>query len=267
MVAASAIAWWIFRRVGARAIQTIAHRSSTKHALEREQRANTLWTITRRVFTVLLALVVAITVLSIWDVPVSGVLAIGSIVGVAIGFGAQSLVRDVIAGFFIIVEDQYGIGDVVDIAGVSGTVEDIQLRVTVLRDLNGNVHYVPNGQINVSTNRTQDFATFVLDVGVSYDTDVDAALVAMGDEMASFAADPEWSPIVLEPPEVLGVDALGDSAIVLRGVVKSLPDERWRVKREMYRRIKLRFDREGITIPFPQRDVHLYATGDGSEPT
>ncbi len=255
------VVWWTFRRFGGRWVGALSARTSDKHEVEREQRANTVWTMVRRVGTVLLVLIVAVTVLSIWDVPVSGLLAVGSIVGVAVGFGAQGLVQDVIAGFFIIVEDQYGIGDVIDVGGVSGTVEDIQLRVTVLRDLHGYVHYVPNGQIQVSTNRTQDFAQLVLDVGVTYGSDVDAALAVMADELEALATDADWADIILEPPQILGVDALGDSSVVLRGVVKSLPDQRWLVKREAFRRIKLRFDREGISIAFPQVEVHVHQAG------
>jgi len=251
------VGWWIFRRYGARTITMMASRVSDKHAMERAQRAETLWTTVRRLGALFWVLAIVITLLSIWDVPITGLVAVGSVVGVAIGFGAQSLVQDVIAGFFIIVEDQYGIGDVVDVGGVSGTVEDIQLRVTVLRELNGVVHYVPNGQIKVASNRTQDYSQIVLDVGVAYGTDVDAALGVMQDELAALAADEEWSEVVLEPPEVLGVNELGESAVILRGLVKALPDDRWRVKREVHRRIMLRFDAEGIEVPFPQLEARV----------
>jgi small conductance mechanosensitive channel len=171
-------------------------------------------------------------------------------------------VKDIIAGFFILAEDQYHIGDVIRVAGVAGAVEDIRLRVTVLRDLDGYVHYVPNGQIDVTTNLTQQFSQVVIDVGVAYKVDVDQALEVFGDELRKLAADAEWSDLIIEEPQILGVDALADSAVVLRGVLKVGADDRWLVKREALRRVKNRFDAERIEIPFPH--VTLYQGEPGS---
>ena len=203
-----------------------------------------------------------LTIAIVVGVPITPFLAVGSAVGVAVGFGAQDLVKDIIAGFFILAEDQYHIGDVVRIGGVAGAVEDIRLRVTVLRDLDGYVHYVPNGQIQVTTNLTQQFSQVVIDVGIAYRVDVDRALEVFGDELGRLASDPDWSNMIIEPPQILGVDALGDSAVVLRGVLKVGADDRWLVKREALRRVKNRFDAEDIEIPFPH--VTLYQGDPGS---
>ena len=223
---------------------------------ETAARAETLWVMIRRLLQIAFFVVGILTVALVVGVPITPFLAVGSAVGVAIGFGAQGLVSDVIAGFFILAEDQYHIGDVIRIGGVSGKVEDIRLRVTVLRDLDGNVHYVQNGAISVTTNLTQIFAQVVLDIGVAYNVDVDRALQVLADELDGLATDPEWSSMISEPPEILGVNSLGDSAVVLRATVKVGADHRWDIKREALRRIKNRFDEERIEIPFPQITVH-----------
>ncbi len=176
--------------------------------------------------------------------------------GIAIGFGAQDLVKDVISGFFILAEDQYHIGDVVRVADVAGKVEDIRPRVTVMRDLDGNVHYVPNGQIKVATNLTQRFAQVVVDVGIAYREEVDPALAVLGEELESMTRDERWGPLIIEPPTVLGVERLDDSAVVLRAVAKVDADERWNLRREMLRRVKNRFDAEGIEIPYPHLTLY-----------
>lgn len=225
-------------------------------------RAETLWAMLRRVIQILFVAIGVLTIAIVVGVPITPFLAVGSAVGVAVGFGAQDLVKDIIAGFFILAEDQYHIGDVVRIGGVAGAVEDIRLRVTVLRDLDGYVHYVPNGQIQVTTNLTQQFSQVVIDVGIAYRVDVDRALEVFGDELGRLASDPDWSDMIIEPPQILGVDALGDSAVVLRGVLKVGADDRWLVKREALRRVKNRFDAEDIEIPFPH--VTLYQGDPGS---
>jgi small conductance mechanosensitive channel len=158
--------------------------------------------------------------------------------------------------FFVLVEDQFRIGDTITIVGVTGTVEDIQLRVTVLRDLEGNQLFVPNGQVIVTTNFTSAFASPVIDVGISYESDVDRALAVLKDELDALASDPDWKSRISGDSEIMGVNELGDSAVVLRARLKTDADERWTVRREALRRVKKRFDAEGITIPFPQVTVH-----------
>lgn len=241
--------------VVARLARGVVHRMAQKGG-EAGARVETLWSMMRRVLMILFVAIGALTVAVVLDIPITPLLAVGSALGVAVGFGAQDLVKSVIAGFFILAEDQYHIGDVVSIGGVTGAVEEIRLRVTVLRDLDGYVHYVPNGQIVVATNLTQQFAQVVVDVGVAYKVDVDRALEVFGDELRGLASDPEWAERVIEEPQILGVNALGDSAVTLRAVMKVGADDRWLVKREALRRVKNRFDADGIEIPFPHLTVY-----------
>lgn len=245
----------IFYLVIARLLRGIVNRIADKGG-DSAARAETLWAMLRRVLLIVFVVIGVLTVAVVVGVPITPLLAVGSAVGVAVGFGAQDLVKDIIAGFFILAEDQYHIGDVVKVGGVAGAVEDIRLRVTVLRDLDGYVHYVPNGQIDVTTNLTQQFSQVVIDVGVAYRVEVDRALEVFGDELRGMATAPEWSQMIIEEPQILGVDALADSAVVLRGVMKVGADDRWLVKREALRRVKNRFDAEGIEIPFPHVTVY-----------
>ena len=210
----------------------------------------------RRLFLLTLLVTAILVIFGVWGISITPFLAMGTVVAAAVGFGAQDVVKDFIAGFFILVEDQFRVGDTVTIADVSGTVEDIQFRVTKLRDLEGKVHIVPNGQIKVASNHTSLYARPVIDVGISYDSDVDQALAVMKDELDALRADPEWSDRVRGEPEVLGVNSLDDSAVVLRARLTTTAQERWPVRREALRRIKKRFDTEGITIPFPQVTIH-----------
>ncbi len=264
IVIGAALLYVLIDRLGHRAFVGLGSRrvdsADPVATAERRQRLETLWVALRRVLLIVLLALTALTLLSWWRVPIASFLAVGTVIGVALGFGAQSLVKDVISGFFILSENQFSIGDVVRFGEVAGRVEDIRLRVTVLRDLEGNVHYVPNGWITVTSNLTQEFATVVVDVGVAYDTDVDRALGVLGDEMRRFAADPEWHQLFIGEPELLGVEALADSSVVLRMTMRVRPDSRWPIRRELMRRVKNRLDAEGIEIPFPQRTLH---PGDG----
>lgn len=251
VVLISIVGYWIVRRIGRRVV-----RDMEKRGPETAARASTLWIMFRRITLVLIVVTAGLVVLQVWGFGLGPFLAVGTAVAAAIGFGAQDLVKDLIGGFFILIEDQFRVGDVVEIAGATGTVEDIQLRSTVMRDLEGNVYHVPNGQIAVSKNYTAVFAQPVIDVGVAYDTDVDFALDVMRDELAKLAEDPEYQDSIQGEIEVFGVDNLDDSAVVLRMRMTSSAEDRWRIRREALKRVKKRFDDEGITIPFPQVTVH-----------
>ncbi len=260
IVVGAVVLYLLIDRVGRRAFVGVGTRrldqADPVAATERTQRLATLWVALRRVLLIVLLALTALTLLSWWRVPIASFLAVGTVIGVALGFGAQSLVKDVISGFFILSENQFSIGDVVRFGDVAGKVEDIRLRVTVLRDLEGNVHYVPNGWITVTSNLTQEFATVVVDVGVAYATDLDRALAVLGDEIRRYAADPDWRELFLGEPQLLGVEALADSAVVLRVTMQVRPESRWATRREFMRRIKNRLDAENIEIPFPQRTLH-----------
>lgn len=262
MAAIVVIGGWLMLRLIRRFIQRWEDRvestlrgSADVSDRERGQRLTTLADVSKLVASITVWLIVILTVMGVWGVPMTPFIAIGSTVGLAIGFGAQDLVRDVIAGFLILVEDQYSIGDVVTIAGVSGSVEAIQLRSTVLRDLDGNKHHVPNGQIKVASNLTSEFSRLVVDVAVAYATDIDRAIEVITDEALQFARADDWSQRFLADPEMLGVNKLDESSVNIRVVMTLTTEDRWLVKREFLRRIKNRLDEEHIEIPFPHIKV------------
>ena len=250
VIAAVVILYLIVARLARGVVNRMAQKGGEAGA-----RVETLWSMMRRMLMIVFVVIGALTAALVLDIPITPLLAVGSAVGVAVGFGAQDLVKSVIAGFFILAEDQYHIGDVVKLAGVAGAVVDIRPRVTVLRDLDGNVHYIPNGEIMVATNLTQEFAQVVLDIGVAYKESVDRVIEVITDELVALQQSEEWSSRILEEPQILGVDSLGDSAVTIRAVLKVTADERWLVKREALRRVKNRLDVEGIEIPFPHMTV------------
>lgn len=245
------VVYLFISRVARRVIARIA--SSDDDA---GRRAKTLWSMARRLVVVLFVVTGALALLNEWGVSIAPFVAVGSAIGLALGFGAQNLVRDVISGFFILAEDQFKIGDVVRIAGVAGAVEDIRPRITVLRDNEGSVHYIPNGEIKVASNLTQEFAQVVIDVRISHQESIDRAMDVLVDELGSFAAAPDWVDRIIEMPVVLGVEALNPSEVVIRTVLKVVAADRWLLRREALGRIKRRFDREQIAMPLPQVEVH-----------
>lgn len=251
VVIASIVVYLLARRTGERYVRTAGEEDHEKGA-----RVATLWLMVMRVIQVSLVSLAVLVIFSIWGISMAPFLAFGAVIAAAIGFGAQDLVKDVLAGFFILAEDQFHVGDTITIAGVTGDVTDIQFRVTVLRDLEGKVHFVPNGRIEVTTNYTDVFAQPVIDVGIAYKEDVDRAMEVLLDVLTSLANDPEWSAKVTGPPEIMGLQELGDSSVVIRGRITTDADERWTVRREAFRRIKNRFDAEGIEIPFPHVTVY-----------
>ena len=226
-----------------------------------EKRGQTIAQLLRSVGRVTIILVALLLTLNLF-IDIGPLLAGAGILGLAVSFGAQSLVKDVIAGFFQLMENQFSVGDVVELAGKEGTVERMNLRVVHIRDGKGNVHIIPNGQIGVVTNMTKGWSRAVIDVGIEYGTDIDRAIRIFREEAQAFHDDPAWTPRFDGLPEVLGVQQLGDSSVVLRTLLRVQPGKQWEVAREFRRRIKLRLDREGIEIPFPQQVVrHIGAQG------
>nr|WP_240895460.1 mechanosensitive ion channel family protein [Kineococcus siccus] len=223
----------------------------------RQQRAETLASVLKSTATLVLGVLAVLMVLSELSIDIAPFLASAGIAGVALGFGAQSLVKDFLSGIFMLAEDQYGVGDVVDLGDANGSVEAVGLRVTRVRDVKGTVWYVRNGEILRVGNQSQGWARAVLDVSVAYGEDlprVQALLQRIGDHLAE---EEEWAPLVLEPPEVWGVEKMTQDAIVLRLVVKTAPLQQWAVQRELLRRIKAAFDAEGISFPFAQRTLWI----------
>lgn len=233
---------------------------------ESAKRVGTLCRAFRYLGSVVICVIAAMLVMNELGISIAPILATAGVAGIAIGFGAQSLVKDYFAGVFLLLEDQIRQGDVVQIAAIGGQVEEVTLRYVRLRDFEGHVHFVPNGEIKIVTNRTRDFAQSVVEVGVAYGEDADEALEVMrqvGDEMR---ADPQWRPRILDATEVVGVERWADSAVMLRCRIKVVGIEQWNVRREFLRRLKKAFDARGIEIPFPHLTIYAGQGKDGSAP-
>ena len=222
-------------------------------AAEAKKRAQTLGNTLRHTLLIVISFIGLLMILGELGIQLGPLLATAGIGALAIGFGAQSLVKDVISGFFIILENQYRIGDAIEAAGVSGLVESVSLRRTVLRDLEGKVHTIPNGEIKIVSNLSKEWARSVLDVGISYREDVDHVIDLLEQIGRELAAEEPWKSAILEPLQIFGVERFGDSQLVIRMVVKTVPLKQWEVGRELRKRIKIRFDEKGIQIPFPHR--------------
>lgn len=234
--------------------------------VEFQKRTQTLVSIVRYVASLAILLVAAMMVLKEFGVEIGPMLAAAGIVGLAVGFGAQSLVKDVISGFFILLEDQIRVGDVVQIAGKSGLVEKINLKTTILRDLAGNVHYVPNGQIDVVTNMTKEFSRYVFDIGVAYREDVDEVIKVIKEVDEGLRNDPDYKEDILEPIEIMGLDQFANSAVIIRARTTTKPIQQWRVGREFNRRLKKKFNERNIEFPFPHVTLYMGQDKQGQSP-
>jgi small-conductance mechanosensitive channel len=243
------------RALGPALRRVVSAEMSDQPEVEVEKRVKTLTEVIYRTAIIVVVFVAALTALPELGINTNALLAGSSLVALAFGFGAQSLVKDVIGGLFILVENQYATGDVVNIAGVGGLVEDISLRRTLLRDLSGTTHSVPNGEIGVASNLTRSWARANFLVSVSYEDDIDRVfevINAVGREMKDDAA---WSEDLVEAPVALGIESFADSGVEIRVLGVTKPIRQWDVMRELRRRIKLAFNREGIEIPYPHRQI------------
>ena len=249
---------WLLQAIAARLIRLFRRYMQRKSpSLDEQARIETLARVFRNGAAVILVLVAGMLVLGELGISVAPILATAGVAGVAIGFGAQSLIKDYFNGFFLLLDDQVREGDVVEVAGKSGLVEEVTLRYVRLRDFDGHVHFVPNGEIKVVSNRTRGFAYAAVDVGVGYGVDIDQALAVLREAGQALRADAHWRAKLADDIEILGVERLGDSAVVLRCRLKVVPAiEQWNVKREFLKRVKLAFDARGIELPFPQLTVH-----------
>ena len=227
------------------------------------QRVQTLTNVFGDCVWVLVSGIGLMTILSQLGIDLAPFLVAAGVGGIAIGFGAQSLVKDVISGFFLLLEDQIRVGDVVTIADVSGLVEDVSLRTMVLRDSAGNVHIVPNGTVTTVTNMTKDYSRYVFDIGVAYKENIDDVMQLLQDIATTLQQDPQFSPDIVEPFEMLGLDQFADSAVVIKCRITTKPRRQWSIGREMNRRIKKTFDERGIEMPFPHRTLYW---GDQQQP-
>ncbi|MEV5001062.1 mechanosensitive ion channel family protein [Nocardioides sp. LML1-1-1.1] len=254
------VARWLLHRlidrVAARAERgVLPERVESAVAARRKQRAATMAGLLKSIVTFVIVAIIGTMVLSELGVDIAPIIASAGIIGIALGFGAQSLVKDFLAGIFVFIEDQYGVGDVVDVGEANGTVEAVTLRMTRLRDLDGTVWYVPNGAIQRVGNKSQNWSRAVVDVGVGYGEDLARVQRVLRDVAHDLWDDEDFKNVIIEEPEVTGVEMLTPDAITIRVLVKTAPLEQWAVARALRQRIKARFDHEGIEIPFAQRVV------------
>lgn len=230
------------------------------------KRADTLSSVVRYILNLTIITVALVMILGELRIDIAPVLATAGIVGLAVGFGAQALVQDVIAGFFILLDDQIRVGDVVEIAGKSGLVEKVDLRMTTLRDMSGNVHYVRHGKIDFVTNMTKDFSNFVFDIPVAYHEDVDRVASVIRIVHEDLRRDPGFSQDIIAPMEMLGLDRFAESAIILRARTTTRPGQQWHVAREFNRRLKMALDEKNIEMPSREIIVHMDQDRKGGPP-
>ena len=233
---------------------------------EDERRIETLARIFRYVATVLITLVAGMLVLSELGISIAPFLGAAGVVGIAVGFGAQSLVKDFFSGFFMLLENQVRVGDAVELAGKLGVVEEVTLRNTVLRDNEGNVHYIPNGEITVVTNKSRGYAFALIDIGVAYREDLDEVYAVIRAAGAELRADPETGPKILEDIEIQGVQNWADSAVIVRCRIKTVAMEQWAVRRIFLARLKKAFDMHNIEIPYPHLTIYAGQDKQGKAP-
>jgi len=258
---------WILIAVLQRSIRAfrirIASRLDDREAVKR---AETLGRVFRYLVAVIVALIAGMLVLAELGISVAPILGAAGVVGLAVGFGAQSLVKDYFTGFFLLLENQIRQGDVVKVADHAGLVEEITLRYIRLRDYDGNVHFVPNGEVKTVVNMSRGYAQSVIDVGVAYRENVDEVMQVMKDVGQQMRIDPSFAGRLLEDLEMAGVDSWGDSAVVIRCRFKCAPLEQWSVRREYLRRLKNTFDAKGIEIPYPHLTVYAGQDKEGNAP-
>lgn len=236
---------------------------SGEPSIESKKRIETIIRLLKQAGLLAIWVTILLVMLREVGVEIGPIIASAGIVGLAIGFGAQNLVRDVISGFFMILENQIRVGDVAIINGTGGLVEAINFRTTVLRDLAGIVHYFPNGSVTSLSNMTTDWSAYVFDIGVAYKENTDEVTQVIQEVIDEMTADDEYGELIVETPEIFGVDKLDDSAVVIKGRLKTKPIMQWKVGREFLRRIKLTFDEKNIEIPFPHSTIYF---GEASKP-
>jgi moderate conductance mechanosensitive channel len=266
-IAGIILAAWLLVIVLQRAVRSLRERISNRiDDREAAKRAQTLGRVFRYLVAVVVSLVAGMLVLAELGVSVAPILGAAGVVGLAVGFGAQSLVKDYFTGFFLLLENQIRQGDVIKLGDHAGAVEEVTLRYVQLRDYDGNVHYVPNGTISTVINMTRGFSNAVMDIGVAYRENVDEVMEIMRGVAAQMRDQPDFMGKIMDDLEIAGVDSWGDSAVVIRCRFRTLPLEQWGVKREYLRRLKAAFDAKGIEIPFPHLTVYAGQDREGKAP-
>lgn len=246
----------IASRIVERFIRRVVRRGTHSQAAE-EKRENTLIQVLRGATVIFIWVSALLMLLSELGVAIGPVLAAAGVAGIAIGFGGQYLIRDLISGMFILLENQYRTGDVVCFDGTCGLVEAITLRMTTLRDLDGTVHHVPHGEVKKVSNLSKYYSRVNLNIGVAYDSDLDHVIRVVNEVGTTLSEDPAWKERILKAPQFLRVDDFAESAVIIKILGDTEPIAQWDVAGELRKRLKLAFDREGIVIPFPQRTMHM----------
>jgi small conductance mechanosensitive channel len=252
---AALLLYLLVKLSGRHLAKIVAHGASRGTLHERENRAITLVGVFQNVATIAVLVGGCLMLLDEVGIPILPLMGGAAVLGLAVAFGSQNLIKDYFSGFMLLMEDQYGVNDVIKIGEISGAVEQITLRITVLRDLEGVVHFVPHGTITTVSNMTHGWSRALLDIAVAYKEDTDRVMAVMLEVAQELRGDEQFGPLILEDAEMLGVDLLGDSSVSVKMVIKTHPLKRWAVRREYLRRIKQRFDQVGIEIPFPYRNV------------
>ena len=232
----------------------IIHSAENLHG-ERRQQLDTLVHIFHWAANVLIIVAAVLMVLSAFDINITPLLTSVGVAGLAVSLGAQTLIKDLIGGLLILIENQYSVGDVIQVGEVSGTVEQLTLRATYVRDLNGSLYIVPNGEVRIVSNRTKDWSRAVVDVGVAYEENLDRVIHVLEGLAETFARDPAFEPQLLETPQVVGPISLGDWAVTVRVTVKTQPGKQWEIARELRKRILAACERENITLPYPRQEI------------
>lgn len=256
----------IILKITRKLIDRTFSKKAEKADSETQKRIETISKIIRQALTVTIIVIAGVMALGEMNIEIGPIIAAAGVLGIALGFGAQNLVKDVISGFFILMDDQIRIGDVVDIAGKAGLVEKINLRMIILRDLAGNVHFVRNGDIGVVTNMTKDYSRYVFEIGVAYRENVDEVIKVVQEIDEEMRSDPQYADDILSPIEILGLDKFADSAVIIKARTTTKPIKQWSIGREFNKRMKKRFDEENIEIPFPHTTLYMGQEKDGSAP-
>lgn len=225
--------------------------------VEYEKKIQTVYAIIKSLVDFIVITIGAVLILGELGINVGPILAAAGVLGIAVGFGSQRLVEDIISGFLILINDQIRVGDVVQIGDKSGYVEKLDLKMVVLRDISGSVHFIRNGKIDVVTNMTKDYSYALFEIGVAYKENVERVMDVIRQAYEEVKTNPELTKDILEPIEILGLDKFEDSAVIIKARIKTMPIKQWAISREFNLRLKNKFDEFGIEIPFPQRTMHM----------
>lgn len=250
------IVYFIFQKIIPSSIgKTVTMRMKNKPEIELKKRSQTISRVISGTVGIMIGIIVLFTIFAEVGINIGPALASLGILGLAVGFGAQSLVKDIINGLFILVENQYGVGDVVKVAGIAGLVEEVNLRRTILRDLDGAVHYIPNGEISIASNLTKEFSRVNMNISVGYGENLDRVIKVINSVCSEMSKEKKWAGKIIKIPQVLRVDALGESGVEIKIVGDTQPIAQWDVMGELRKRIKDEFDKQSIEIPWPHMKV------------